>query len=118
MLGRISSFSGPISSSPSKYIVTRGLKLFLDSGDSRSYPGTGTAWNDISGNGVNFTLRNSPTYASTSGGTLTFASASFQYADTTTNLGDLNTFTVESWVKWNGNPAAGTNAVVTNLCLS
>lgn len=115
MLGRLAGIAGPASPNPAKYVVTRGLRLFLDAGDTRSYPGTGTAWNDISGNGVNFILRNSPTYASTNGGILTFASASFQYADTTTNLGDLNTFTVEAWTKWNGNPAAGSSAVVTNL---
>jgi len=115
VLGRIAGLTGPISSSPARYIVTRGLKLHLDAGDTRSYPGTGTTWTDISGNGVNFTLRNSPTYSSTNGGILTFSSASFQYADTTTNLGDLNNFTVEAWTKWNGNPAAGTNAVVTNI---
>lgn len=115
MLGSLSGISGPISSVPSKYIVARGLKVYLDAGDTRSYSGTGTTWTDISGNGVNFTLRNSPAYSSTNGGILTFSSSSFQYADTTTNLGDLNTFTIESWVKWNGNPSAGTNAIVTNL---
>lgn len=115
MLGRLSGFAGPISSKPVDYVVTRGLRVFLDAGDTRSYPGTGTTWTDISGNGVNFTLRNSPAYSTSNGGVLTFASASFQYADTTTNLGDLNTFTIEAWVKWNGNPAAGTNAIVTNL---
>lgn len=115
MLGRISSLTGPLSSQPARYIVSSGIKLFLDSGDPRSYPGTGTSWNDISGNGVNFTLRNSPTYSTSNGGILTFSSASFQYADTTTNLGDLNNFTVEAWIKWNGSPAVGTNAIVTNI---
>ena len=115
MFGRFAGLSEPISSTPAKFIVTRGLRVYLDAGDTRSYPGTGTTWTDLSGNGVNFTLRNSPTYSSTNGGILTFASASFQYADTATNLGDLNTFTTEAWVKWNGNPAGGTNAVITNL---
>jgi hypothetical protein len=115
MISRVAGIAGPISPVPSKYIETRGLRVFLDAGDTRSYPGTGTTWTDLSGNGVNFTLRNSPTYSSTNGGILTFSSASFQYADTTTNLGDLATFTTEAWVKWNGNPAGGTNAVVTNL---
>ena len=45
-------------------IVTSGLVLYLDAGNSKSYPGTGTAWNDLSGNGNNGTLLNGPTYTS------------------------------------------------------
>lgn len=115
MFGKMSSFSGPVSNTPARYVVTRGLCVHLDAGDSRSYPGTGTTWTDISGQGVNFTLRNSPTYSTSKGGILVFDSGSYQYADTTTNLGDLNTFTLEAWVRWDGSPAAGTNAVITNL---
>lgn len=36
-------------------IVTDGLGLYIDSGNTKSYPGTGTAWNDITNNGLNFT---------------------------------------------------------------
>jgi len=46
-------------------VPTAGLQLLLD--DS-SYPGTGTTWNDMSGNGKNATLVNSPTFVSTDGG--------------------------------------------------
>lgn len=46
-------------------VPTSGLQLLLD--DS-SYPGTGTTWYDMSGNGKNATLVNSPTFVSTDGG--------------------------------------------------
>jgi len=36
--------------SHSPKIVTDGLELFLDPGDKNSYPGSGTAWYDLSGN--------------------------------------------------------------------
>ena len=36
-------------------IVTSGLKLVLDATNSKSYPGTGTTWYDLSGAGRNFT---------------------------------------------------------------
>lgn len=36
-------------------IVTDGLVCCLDAGNSKSYPGTGTIWYDISGNNKNFT---------------------------------------------------------------
>ena len=32
-------------------LVTDGLVLNLDAGDPRSYPGIGTSWTDLSGNG-------------------------------------------------------------------
>ncbi len=41
-------------------IVTDGLVLCLDVANQKSYPGTGTTWFDISGNGNNGTLVNSP----------------------------------------------------------
>ena len=43
-------------------IVRDGLVLYLDAANRKSYPGTGTAWNDLSGNGNNGTLVNSPTF--------------------------------------------------------
>ena len=32
-------------------LVTDGLVFNLDAGDPRSYPGSGTTWTDLSGNG-------------------------------------------------------------------
>jgi len=43
-------------------IVTSGLILALDAGDKASYSGTGTTWNDLSGNGNHATIYNSPTW--------------------------------------------------------
>lgn len=39
-------------------IVTDGLKLWLDASNPASYPGTGTTWYDLSGNGNNGTMIN------------------------------------------------------------
>ena len=39
-------------------IVTDGLKLWLDASNPVSYPGTGTTWYDLSGNGNNGTMVN------------------------------------------------------------
>jgi hypothetical protein len=60
-------------------IVTSGLVLNLDAGNTSSYPGSGTTWNDLSGNGQNFTLYNSPTFSSNNGGEILF-SGSNDYA--------------------------------------
>lgn len=57
---------------PPPPIVTNGLVLHLDAGDTASYPGTGTTWFDLSGNGRNGTLVNGVGYNSANGGSLVF----------------------------------------------
>jgi hypothetical protein len=49
-------------------IATDGLVLCLDAGNTKSYPGSGTTWSDLSGNGYNFSLINSLTFNSANGG--------------------------------------------------
>ena len=46
--------------------------LYLDAGNTASYPGTGTAWSDLSGNGNNGTLNGGVIYSGTNGGILSF----------------------------------------------
>lgn len=45
-------------------LVTDGLTLRLDAGNSSSYPGSGTTWTDLAGTQQNITLVNSPTFTS------------------------------------------------------
>jgi hypothetical protein len=45
-------------------IVTAGLACYLDANNPKSYSGSGTAWNDVSGNSRNFTWYTTPTYTS------------------------------------------------------
>jgi hypothetical protein len=49
-----------------------GLVLCLDAGNTKSYPGSGTTWTDLTGRGNNGTLTNGPTYSSANGGSLVF----------------------------------------------
>ena len=51
--------------------VTDSLEIFLDAGNVKSYPGSGTAWSDLTGNGNTGTL-GGPTYNSANGGHFTF----------------------------------------------
>lgn len=44
-------------------LVTNSLTMWLDANNPASYPGSGTLWADLSGNGADVTLVNSPTYA-------------------------------------------------------
>jgi hypothetical protein len=53
-------------------ITTDGLVLALDAANTKSYPGSGTTWTDLSGNGNNGTLTNGPTFNSANGGNIVF----------------------------------------------
>ena len=53
-------------------IITSGLTFHVDAGNPSSYPGSGTTWTDLSGNGNNGTLTNGPTFSTANGGTLVF----------------------------------------------
>jgi hypothetical protein len=78
-------------------IVTDGLVLNLDAGNTASYPGSGTTWTDISGNGNTGTLTNGPTYSSADGGSIVFDGV-----DDRVDCGNLNTLsnmTVQMFVK-------------------
>jgi len=53
-------------------IVTDGLVLCLDAANPKSYPGSGTTWTDLSGNGNDGTLVNGVGFDSGNQGSLTF----------------------------------------------
>lgn len=48
------------------------LFWYVDAGNPSSYPGTGTSWYDLSGNGYVGTLTNGPTYSSANNGYIQF----------------------------------------------
>ena len=90
-----------MSLSHSPRIVTDGLVLCLDAGNPKSYPGIGTAWTDLSGNGNNGTLENDVGYDSGNGGALSF-DGSNEYSTLPTNLlkhETGNPFTFSIWFK-------------------
>jgi len=92
-------------------IVTNGLVLCLDAGNPLSYSGSGTVWNDLSGNGYNGTLTNGPTFSSDNKGSIVFDGTNDHIvcANNTTldNISSLTDFTVEGLVKWNVVPTGG-----------
>lgn len=76
-----------------------GLVLNLDAGNTASYSGSGSTWNDLSGNGSNVTLTNT-TFSAANGGSIRFNGTS-SYAYFNANIGSTNVVTVEMWVKTN-----------------
>jgi hypothetical protein len=82
-------------------IVTSGLVLALDAGNTKSYPGSGATWTDLSGNNNTGTLTNGPTYSTSNGGTLVFDGTNdyVSVADSTTT-NTLSAITIEIVVKY------------------
>ena len=80
--------------------VTDGLVLCLDAGNKKSYPGSGTTWTDLSGNGKNGTMSN-VTFDSANGGSMVFngtsSSVSISNPLNQSNLSQI--WTVSAWVK-------------------
>jgi hypothetical protein len=111
----MSSFGGP-------NIITDGLVLNLDAGNTKSYPGTGTTWTDRSGYGNNGTLINGPTFNTDSGGNIVFDGMDDFMEGNDGGLLNFGTgdFTIDIWMRFNtiqsgyrsifarGNPAGGT----------
>jgi hypothetical protein len=79
------------------YINTN-LFLNLDAGNSSSYSGVGSTWNDLSGNGRNATLINTPTYSGSQGGYFHFTDERFEYAVTPV-VPSLSIWTIEAWYR-------------------
>jgi hypothetical protein len=93
----MSAFGGP-------NIIEDGLVLYLDAGNRKSYPGSGTTWFDKSGRGNNGTLVNGPTF-----NTGSLGSVVFDGADDYVGLGNIlnfersNVFSINVWVKFDVN---------------
>ena len=79
-------------------IVTTGLSLHLDAGNSDSYSGSGTDWLDLTSNNVDFTLTNGPVYNSGFGGYFTFDGTD-DYSESSSSYASFGTnpFTIEIW---------------------
>lgn len=96
-------------------IVTDGLILNLDAGNTSSYSGSGTTWTDLSPKGYTATLSNC-TFSSNSGGGIIF-NGTTGYADlnTTTLLAGATPFTIECMLTTTGTT---NGAILTNYSTS
>ena len=90
--------------------ITTNLALYLDAGNLSSYPGSGTTWNDLSGNGYVGTLNGGVTYDPTNGGSLVF-NGSTGYVLTNYTQTNVTQYTISVWFKGLVN---GDNVLVSN----
>ncbi|MDB4277044.1 LamG domain-containing protein [bacterium] len=96
-------------------IITDGLVLALDAANPKSYPGTGTTWKDLSGDGNNGTLTNGPTFDSANKGSIVFDSVNdYTSIPHNSNLNpETGDFTFSAWVKYNGAALTTTSVIET-----
>ena len=83
--------------SHSPKIVTTGLVLALDAANPKSYPGTGTTWKDLSGNGYDFSFGAGLSWNST--GTFSMTAVSSGGAVFSGNITSSTTCTMQFWIK-------------------
>jgi hypothetical protein len=79
-------------------VVTNGLVLALDAANTKSYPGSGTTWNDLSGNNNSGSLVNGPTFDSGNGGSI-FTDGTNDYISSPYFGNTTDSFTFAAWFK-------------------
>ena len=80
-------------------IVTDGLVLALDAGNTKSYLGSGATWTDLSGNGNNGTLVNGVGYNSNNGGSLSFDGTNDYVSNTSLSININSGASASYWIK-------------------
>ena len=92
--------------SHSPQISLNGLVLCLDAGNTKSYPGSGTTWTDLSANGNTGTLVNTPTYNTSGYFDFDYTQSENVTFSNTSSLQFLNRlpYTLEAWVYPTRNP--------------
>jgi len=85
-------------------VVKDGIALSVDAANTKSYSGSGTDWKDLSGQGNNFSLVNSPTFSSDNRGQIILDGTN-QYAVSANNISlyqfGTNDYSYGVWVKVN-----------------
>lgn len=99
-------------------IVTDGLVLALDAGNPKSYPGSGTTWTDLSGNGYDATQTGSRVSYNSTESAWEFTGTFDTTADgiyitglnyVTGSSDAISNLTIESWIKCNSGTTEHTN---------
>ena len=92
-------------------IVTDGLILALDAGNTKSYPGSGTSWTDLSGNSNTGTLTSMDgnNYNSANGGYLDFDGTA-DYVDVSGST-TVSAATFLAWVRLDGDQNAWSGVI-------
>ena len=93
-------------------IVTDGLVLYLDAGNTKSYPGSGDIWYDMSGYDNHANLYNGLTYGKVSNVDCLTADGISDWIGNTTLVGGISDFTLELLFYHNGIDQGGSYGII------
>ena len=80
-------------------VISDGMILYLDAANTRSYPGSGTTWTDLSSTGITGSLVNGPTFNTSNGGSIVFDGTNDRVdVENSNTLNPLGNFTIGCWV--------------------
>lgn len=82
-------------------IITDGLVLCLDAAISKSYPGSGSTWYDLSTSKINGTLNNGPVFNSANRGYFSFDGVN-DYVNQPSSSLNLTDFSFSAWIHGSG----------------
>lgn len=95
-------------------IVQSGLQLYLDAAAVASYPGSGTTWYDLSGNGNDVAMQNSGDISYTASGGGYFSTGNTGYFNNISSTANIPTgstpYTVSAWVQFPTGWPGGSNS--------
>lgn len=94
-------------------VVTAGLELHMDAGNSASYAGSGGTWYDMSGGAHNATKWGSVNYSSEAGGAFSFDGGGFDVTPWS-NYHNAPEITLEIWAKLRSHASINTG-MITNF---
>ena len=81
-------------------LLSNGLLLYLDAGNTKSYPGSGTTVTDLSRTGNNGTLVNTPPFSSSNLGSFNFNGTSQYISTNSPIIPNTTSFSVGVWVRY------------------
>jgi len=92
-------------------IITTGLVLYLDAANPKSYPRSGTAWFDLSGNKNDFTFSSTPTMAD---GVFNSGGTTYAYRNALPINSATNGYTLEAFFKINSSTGGSWQNITQN----
>ncbi len=98
-------------------IIEEGLVFYVDAANKESYPGSGTTWVDLSGNGGSLDLINGPLFDSGNGGSFDFDGTNDFARETSWNGPSMTIngpLTISNWVNYDSYGSTRSTLGLTN----
>jgi len=97
-------------------IVTDGLVFAVDAGNTKSYPGSGTAWTDLVSSKIGTLTDSNPNYSSANGGSIEFNGSNdkVDFPSSSDFAAGTDPFSFSVWIRRNGAQIGGAGIICVN----